>query len=161
MSSSNKSKSRSTGQPRSAGNEPVTHFKVEFEKSARSEKPPAVVAINNFTRGQIPLPKKPSTNKKPPLTSRTKQTKSDIHFHGDGRKTVDLDRTAIFSLVNPSLEPLNKKAAIKAAEKKGPGKVSELRDRIEQRIANQKGGKKTRKYKKSKKSKTRSKRCCC
>ena len=39
MSSSKKSKSRSTGQPRSPGNEPVTHFKVNFEPSERSAKP--------------------------------------------------------------------------------------------------------------------------
>jgi hypothetical protein len=157
MSSSNKSKSR---QPRSAGNEPL-QYKDNIAPSERSAKPSAVVATNMFTDGQTrKLRKKSSPNKKPPLTSRTKQTKSDIHFHGDGRKSVNTDTTAIFNERNPHLHHLNKKAAIETAEKKGPGNVNKLVKMYEQ-LANQSkmGGKKTRKNKKSKKSKTRSKRC--
>ena len=156
MSSSNKSKSR---QPRSAGNEPVKHFKVNFVESERSAKPSVVEATNMFTDGQTrKLPKKSSANTKPPLTS-TRNTRTKINFHGDGIKTVNTHMTPIFSLGNPSLSGLNKKAAIKTAEKKGPGKVQAMIADIEKR--SKMGGKKTRKYKKSKKSKTRSKRCCC
>jgi hypothetical protein len=150
MSSSNKSKSRSEG------NEPVKRLNIV--ESERSEKPPAVVAINHFRKGQIPLSKKkPSPHKKPPLTSRTKPTKSDIHFHGDGRKTVDPYSTPIFDQGNPSLPRLQEEAAIETAKKKGEGRVSALIQKFEQRT--KMGGKKTRKNKKSKKSKTRSKRC--
>ena len=155
--SSNKSKSRSTGQPRSAGNEPVEHFKVSFTPSERSAKPSVVEAKNKITRGQTSrLPKKPSVNTKIPLTS-TRNTGTKINFSGDGSKTVDLDRTAIFSSVNPSLAGLHEKATIETAKKKGKGKVGALIEKFEQR--SKMGGKKTRKNKKSKKSKTRSKRC--
>ena len=84
MSSSNKSKSRSTGQPRSAGNEPVTHIKVSFTPSERSAKPSAVEAIKKFTVNQTRrLPKKPPVddNKKSPLTSTRNTGTKTPHEH--------------------------------------------------------------------------------
>lgn len=149
--------------PRSKGNEPIGHFTVKFEKSERSAKPSADTA-KMFTRvpkkykGLTFSSKNSSTNKKIPLTStRNKITK--INFSGDGSKTVDTDRTGIFSQENQYFRDLNEKEATKTAENNESGNVKRLIEQIEKRKSlSKKGGKKTRKNKKSKKSKTRSKR---
>jgi hypothetical protein len=157
MSSSNKSKSRSTG------NKPL-HMKDILTPSASSVHPltlKAKAANKQFqSRQTTTLSKNQPVNKKTPLTT-TRNTGTKIKFSGDGSKTVNIDRTAIFDEGNPHLHGLHKKKGIKTAEENEPGNVNKLVKMYEQRIANQKGGKKTRKNKKSKKSKTRSKRCCC
>ena len=146
MSSSNKSKSRSTGQPRSAGNEPVTHFKVSFTPSERSAKPKKKITrkVHSLTsKGKMP----PVLHRNPPNSQSNR-----------GNDKSMSDSVAIFQSENPHFRDLNKIKAIKAAEQNKEGKVQGLID-FYNKAASKKGGKKTRKYKKSKKSKTRSKRC--
>ena len=145
MSSSNKSKSRSTDQPRSAGNEPVTHFKVHFVESERSEKPK-----KKITRKIRP----PLKGKMPPVLHRNPP--NSPYNRGNDRSIPS--SAEVFESVNPHFRDLNQKKAIKAAEQNKEGKVQGLIN-FYNKAASKKGGKKTRKNKKSKKSKTRSKRC--
>ncbi len=145
MSSSNKSKSRSTDQPRSAGNEPVTHFKVNFVPSERSAMPKKKITrkVHSLTsKGKMP----PVLHRNPP----------NSQYNRGNDKSIP-DSVAVFQSENPFLNDLRKKKEIITAEKKEPGKVKAMIANIEQRT--KKGGKKTKKNKKSKKSKTRSKRC--
>jgi hypothetical protein len=148
MSSSSKSKSRSTGQPRSAGNEPL-QYKDNIAPSERSAKPKKKITRKGHSltsKGPIP----------PILGLRRNPSNSQSNTGND--KSIP-PTVEVFPSENPYFSALNQKAATKAAKKKGPGNVRKIVNIYEKLIANQKGGKKTRKYKKSKKSKTRSKRC--
>ena len=154
MSSSNKSKSRSTG------NKPL-QIKEILAPSASSVHPQTLKANAANKQFQLrqtkKLTKKTDINEKGAVTSSGVLRNPKNSRSNRGYDKSMSDTVAAFESENPFYRPLNQKSAIKTAEKKGPGRVRAMIADIEKGF--KKGGNKTRKNKKSKKSKTRSKRC--
>ena len=145
MSSSNKLKSR---QPRSAGNEPLP-YKGNIVESERSAKPKKKIIRKGHSLT--------SKGKIPPILGLRRNPSNSQSNRGDEKSNPST--VTVFQSENPYFSALNEIEKRTTSEKKGPGNVRNIVNMYEKQIAKKKGGKKTRKYKKSKNSKTRSKRC--